>query len=149
MPSVPVECTRDHLMDTQAVESAITSKTKAIMPVQLNGRTCRMDEVLRIAKKHDLLIIEDSAQALGSKFKNKNAGTFGSAGAFSFYPAKVLPCLGDGGIVVTNDDSMAEKIYAPHEHGRDKNGEMTGWGMNSRLDNMQAAFLNFFFRSRQ
>ena len=90
------------------------------------------------------MIIEDSAQALGSKFKNKNAGTFGSAGAFSFYPAKVLPCLGDGGIVVTNDDSMAEKIYALHEHGRDKNGEMTGWGMNSRLDNMQAAFLNFF-----
>ena len=76
------------------------------MPTQLNGRTAKMDEICEIAKKHDLLIIEDSAQALGSKYKNKNAGTFGVGGCISFYPAKVLGCLGDGGLILCNDKNI-------------------------------------------
>jgi dTDP-4-amino-4,6-dideoxygalactose transaminase len=137
-----VECGCDHMMDVASFESAITNKTRAVMPVQLNGRTCDMDAILAIAKKHQLIVIEDAAQALGSMYKNKKAGTFGLAAAFSFYPAKVLGCLGDGGIVVTNDDEMADKVYRLHEHGRSKAGDIGCWGRNSRLDNLQAAILN-------
>ncbi|MFH1728856.1 MAG: DegT/DnrJ/EryC1/StrS family aminotransferase [Pseudomonadota bacterium] len=142
---VPIECGKDHMMDVDCMEKVISSKTTTIMPVQLNGRTCQMDAVLDIAKKHGLNVIEDAAQALGSKYKDKFAGTFGKAAAFSFYPAKILGCFGDGGIVVTNDDDIADKIYQLHEHGRDKNGEIKSWGYNSRLDNLQAAILNFIF----
>ena len=141
---VPVDCGEDHTINIESIKQAISSRTKAIMPVQLNGRTAKMDSIMEISKQNNLIVIEDSAQALGSKYKGQSAGTFGLAGAFSFYPAKVLPCFGDGGMVVTNDDVMAEKLYALHEHGRNKEGQMTGWGMNSRLDNLQAAFLNFF-----
>ena len=100
---IPVECGEDHLIDPEAVEKAITNKTKCIMPTQLNGRTANMDALCKIADNHGLFIIEDSAQALGSKFKEKNAGTFGLGGCLSFYPAKVLGCLGDGGIILCND----------------------------------------------
>jgi dTDP-4-amino-4,6-dideoxygalactose transaminase len=141
-----VDCGRDHMMDPDAFEKAITMRTKAVMPVQLNGRTCDMDRIMFIANEHNLLVIEDAAQALGSRFKDKCAGAFGLAGAISFYPAKVLGCLGDGGMVITNDDEFAEKIYALHEHGRDKDGKMLGWGFNSRLDNLQAAFLSVIFK---
>ncbi len=140
---VPVECGPDHLMDPAAIEKAITSKTKAILPVQLNGRTCNMDEIQKIADKHGLRIIEDSAQALGSKFKNRSAGSFGDIAAFSFYPAKTLGCFGDGGAIVTNDEKIAKEILKFRDHGRDEFGEVTGWGLNSRLDNLQAAILNF------
>ena len=94
---VLVECGPDHMIDPADVERAVTDKTRVIMPVQLNGRTCDMDALQTIADQHDLLIIEDAAQALGSRFKNKCAGTFGVAGTFSFYPAKLLGCFGDGG----------------------------------------------------
>ena len=100
---VPVECGSDHLMDPAAAAVAITSRTRALMPTQLNGRTCDMDALQTIADKHGLLIIEDAAQALGSRFKDKQAGTFGIASAISFYPAKNLGCLGDGGAVLTKD----------------------------------------------
>jgi dTDP-4-amino-4,6-dideoxygalactose transaminase len=140
---VPVECGPDHLIDPAAVEAAVNSKTRAIMPTQLNGRTCDMTAIQSIADKHGLLIIEDAAQALGSKFKGQCAGTFGIASAISFYPAKVLGCLGDGGAVVTNDDSIFEKIYQMRDHGRSTSGEIVSWGLNSRLDNLQAAFLDF------
>src|SRR4029079_7920669 len=107
---VPVDCGSDHLIDPKAIEAAITERTRAIMPVQLNGRTCDMDSIERIAAAHNLIIIEDAAQALGSKFKGRFAGTFGLASAFSFYPAKILGCFGDGGAVVTNDPEVARKI---------------------------------------
>lgn len=142
---VPVECGPDHLIDPTVIENAITSKTKAILPVQLNGRTCDMEAIQKIADKHGLKIIEDSAQALGSKFKNRSAGSFGDAAAFSFYPAKTLGCFGDGGAVVTNDDEIAKNIFMLRDHGRDDYGEIVGWGLNSRLDNLQAAILNFKF----
>ncbi len=144
---VLVECGKDHLIDATSVEKAITKKTRAIMPVQLNGRTANMDSIQAIANKHGLLIVEDSAQALGSKFKNKCAGTFGIAGTFSFYPAKLLGCFGDGGAVVTNDDAIAEKIRLMRDHGRNSEGDIVCWGTNSRLDNLQAAILNHKLQS--
>ena len=139
---VLVECGPDHMIDPVAVERAVTDKTRVIMPVQLNGRTCDMDALQTIADQHNLIIIEDAAQALGSRFKNNCAGTFGIAGTFSFYPAKLLGCFGDGGAVVTNDDNVANKVALLRDHGRDKKGEVVAWGTNSRLDNIQAAILN-------
>jgi dTDP-4-amino-4,6-dideoxygalactose transaminase len=140
---VPVECGPDHLMDPASAEAAITPRTKAIMPTQLNGRTCNMDDLQAVAGRHGLLIVEDAAQALGSRFKGKCAGTFGSASAFSFYPAKNLGCLGDGGAVLTNDDEMRRKMFLLRDHGRDESGDVVMWGLNTRLDNLQAAFLDF------
>ncbi len=139
---IPVDCGPDHLIDPDAVEAAVTSRTKAIMPTQLNGRTCDMSALQAIANKHNLLVIEDAAQGLGSKFKGRCAGTFGIASAISFYPAKVLGCLGDGGAVVTNDAQMYERIFQMRDHGRSTSGEIVSWGLNSRLDNLQAAFLD-------
>ena len=143
---VLVECGPDHLIDPAAVEAAVTSRTRAIMPVQLNGRTCDMDRLEAIARRHELLIIEDAAQGLGSKFKGRPAGSFGTAAAFSFYPAKVLGCFGDGGGVATNDDHVARRIGLLRDHGRNEQGDVVTWGLNSRLDNLQAAVLNVKFR---
>ncbi len=143
---VPVDIGVDRLLDAAAIEPAITARTKFIMPVQLNGRTCDMDAIQKIADKHDLRIIEDAAQALGSKFRGRFAGTFGVAAAFSFYPAKILGCLGDGGMVVTNDDIVAEKMELLRDHGRNRDGDVVMWGLNSRLDNLQAAVLHLQFR---
>jgi dTDP-4-amino-4,6-dideoxygalactose transaminase len=142
----PVDIGPDHLIDPRAIEAAVTEKTRAIMPVQLNGRTCDMDEIERIASKYNLLIIEDAAQALGSQFKGRFAGTFGIAAAFSFYPAKILGCFGDGGAVVTNDSEVARKIALLRDHGRNDQGDVEMWGLNSRLDNLQAAILHAQFR---
>ena len=144
---VPVDCREDHLIDPVAVEAAITPRTKAIMPTQLNGRTADMDALQAIADKHGLQIVEDSAQALGSKFKGRSAGTFGKAGCISFYPAKTLGCLGDGGCVFTNDDEMLRKLLMLRDHGRDETGVVQMWGLNSRLDNLQAAILNVILDS--
>lgn len=147
---IPVEAGADHLIDSISIERAITPRTKAIMPTQLNGRTCKMDAILKIAEKHNLLIIEDSAQALGSQFKGRHAGTFGVGGCVSFYPAKVLGCLGDGGAVLCNDEEIYEKILLMRDHGRNPDtGDVAIWGRNSRLDNLQAAFLNLQFNEYQ
>jgi dTDP-4-amino-4,6-dideoxygalactose transaminase len=143
---VLVECGPDHMIDPVAVADAVTPRTAAIMPVQLNGRTCDMDALQKIADRHGLAIIEDAAQALGSKFKGRNAGTFGLAAEFSFYPAKVLGCFGDGGGLTTNDSAIARKMSLLRDHGRDENGLVTTWGLNSRLDNLQAAVLNVKFQ---
>ena len=144
---VLVECGADHMIDPESVERAINDKTKVIMPTQLNGRTCDMDALQSIADKHGLVIIEDAAQALSSMYKGKCAGTFGLAGTFSFYPAKVLGCFGDGGAVATNDDKIAERVALFRDHGRNKDGEVVTWGTNSRLDNIQAAILNLKLRT--
>jgi len=140
---VPVECGPDHLIDAAAAEAAITSRTRAIMPTQLNGRTCNMDALQAIADRHGLILLEDAAQGLGSKFKGRCAGTFGAAAAISFYPAKVLGCLGDGGAVIMNSREIHERIYQMRDHGRGTTGEIVSWGLNSRLDNLQAAFLDY------
>jgi dTDP-4-amino-4,6-dideoxygalactose transaminase len=139
---VLVECGPDHMVDPESVAAAVTTRTRAIMPVQLNGRTCDMDALQAIADKHDLVIVEDAAQAIGSKFKGKNAGTFGIAAEISLYPAKILGCFGDGGVLLTNDAEMARKMNLLRDHGRDETGLVVTWGLNSRLDNLQAALLN-------
>ncbi len=139
---VLVDCGIDHLIDSSKLEVKITSKTRAIMPVQLNGRVAQMDSIVNIAKKYNLLIIEDSCQALGAKFDDKFAGTFGLTGTFSFFPAKTLGCFGDGGAIITDDDKIASKVKMLRDHGRDeKDGKVKLFGYNSRLDNIQAAIL--------
>jgi dTDP-4-amino-4,6-dideoxygalactose transaminase len=140
------DCGPDHMMDPASAEAAITPRTKAIMPVQLNGRTCDMDAIQAIADRHNLLIVEDAAQAIGSKFKGKTAGTFGIAAMISLYPAKILGCFGDGGLLLTNDAEMARKMSLLRDHGRDETGLVVTWGLNSRLDNLQAAVLNVKMR---
>jgi len=144
---VLVECGPDHLIDPAAVEAAITSRTRAIMPVQLNGRTCAMDDLQRIADRHGLVIVEDAAQGLGSRYKGRQAGTFGAAAGFSFYPAKVLGCFGDGGAVTVGDEDLAARIRLLRDHGRNEAGEMVTWGLNSRLDTLQAAVLSVKLRA--
>ncbi len=140
---VPVECGVDHLIDPQAVAAAITPRTSAILPTQINGRTADMEALAWLASRNGLLIVEDAAQALGSRFEGQCAGTFGAAAAVSFFPAKLLGCLGDGGAVIANDEGVAERARALHDHGRDGYGNVTGWGFNSRLDNLQAAILDY------
>jgi dTDP-4-amino-4,6-dideoxygalactose transaminase len=143
--AVPVlaDCGPDHLIDAADVARKIGPKTKGIMPVQLNGRTANMDGILALAQQHGLRIVEDSAQALGSKFKGRFAGTFGVAGTCSFYPSKTLGCFGDGGAVFTNDDAAADYMRLLRDHGRAATGDVVTWGYNSRLDNVQAAILDF------
>lgn len=133
----------DHMLDPSSVESLITPRTKAIMPVQVNGRTCDMDALQAIADRYGLMIVEDAAQGLGAKFNGRSAGTFGKFSTISFYPAKLLGCFGDGGAVVTNDDALAEKLTLLRDHGRNAAGRVVAWGFNSRLDNLQAAILDF------
>ena len=142
---IPVEAGSDHLMDPRSIEHLITENTKGIMPTQLNGRIANMDEIQEIANKYKISIYEDSAQALGAKYDGKFAGSFGKGGCISFYPAKVLGCFGDGGAVITNNDEIYEKVKLYRDHGRNDNGEITIWGYNSRLDNLQAAILNYYF----
>ncbi|MBU6236156.1 MAG: DegT/DnrJ/EryC1/StrS family aminotransferase, partial [Alphaproteobacteria bacterium] len=145
--AVPCDIGPDNLMDPASVEKLITPKTRVILPTHVNGRTCAMDPIMDLAKKHNLMVAEDAAQALGSTYKGKCAGTFGLFGTFSFYPAKVLGCFGDGGAVITNDDELAKTLRALRDHGRDETGRVVMWGTNARLDNLQAAFLNFNFKS--
>jgi UDP-2-acetamido-2-deoxy-ribo-hexuluronate aminotransferase len=139
---IPVDIGEDNLISIQAIQDAITPNTVGIMPTQLNGRVCDMDSILAITKKHGLFVVEDAAQALGAKYKGRHAGTFGLASDISFFPAKVLGCLGDAGGVLVNDKDLYHKIFQLHDHGRDVDGEVRRWGRNSRLDNIQAAILS-------
>jgi dTDP-4-amino-4,6-dideoxygalactose transaminase len=140
---IPVDIGDDNLICAKSVEEAVTSNTVGIMPTQLNGRVCDMDKINKIAKKHNLFIVEDAAQSLGARFKGQHAGTFGLASCISFFPAKVLGCFGDAGAVLVNDKNLYHKIYQLHDHGRDVDGEVKRWGRNSRLDNIQAAILSY------
>lgn len=140
---VLAECGPDHMLDAADVEKRVTSKTRAIMPVQVNGRTCDMDALQSVADRHGLMLVEDAAQALGSKFKGRCAGTFGKFGTISFYPAKLLGCFGDGGAIITNDNDVAKQIALLKDHGRNEEGRVVAWGYNSRLDNLQAAVLDY------
>ena len=132
---------QDYLLCPKAAASKITKQTKAIMPTQLNGRCADMPGLRALTKNNKLFLTEDSAQGLGARYGNEFAGTFGSFGTLSFYPAKLIGCFGDGGAIMTNDHGLAEKMRAMRDHGRDETGKVTMWGTNSRLDNLQAAFL--------
>lgn len=131
-----------YTLDPSKIEGAITSKTKAIMPVHLCGLPAEMDEIMAIAQKHKLLVIEDCAQAHGAEYKGKKVGTFGMAASFSFYPGKNLGAYGDAGGIVTNDASLAEKCRMIANHGQKGKHNHLIEGRNSRLDGLQAAILN-------
>lgn len=124
------------------IEEKITSKTKAIMVVHLYGQAVEMEKIWTIAKKYDLKIIEDSAQAHGACYKGKRTGSLGDASGFSFYPGKNLGCIGDGGCVTTDDDELAYKIRAIANYGSDYKYHHIFKGVNSRLDEIQAAVLD-------
>ena len=124
------------------IEEKITSKTKAIMVVHLYGQAVQMEKISAIAKKYDLKVIEDSAQAHGAFYQGKRVGSLGDASGFSFYPGKNLGCLGDGGAVTTNDDELAKKIRAIANYGSHKKYCNLYKGVNSRLDEIQAAVLD-------
>ena len=131
----------------EAIEKAVTSKTKAIVPVHLFGQAAEMDAILKIAKKHNLYVIEDNAQALGANFKHKTGekvktGCIGDVGTTSFFPSKNLGCYGDGGAIFTNNDELAHLIRGIANHGMYKRYYHDVVGVNSRLDSIQAAVLN-------
>jgi len=129
-------------INTQLIEEKITSRTKAIAPVHLFGRPAYMNEINKIAKKYNLLVIEDACQAHGAIYNGKIVGTLSDASAFSFYPGKNLGAYGDGGAIVTNNDELAEKIRMFANHGRKEKYNHEFEGINSRLDGLQAAILN-------
>lgn len=133
---------RTYNIDPAKIEEKITPATKAIMPVHLYGQPCDMDPILAIAKKHDLYVIEDCAQAHGATYKGQIIGSFGDGAGFSFYPGKNLGALGDAGAFVTNDKSLAEQVRALGNYGSDYKYHHIYKGVNSRLDELQAAFLS-------
>ena len=133
-------------MDAQKVEAAITSKTRAIMPVHLFGLPADLDPILTIAKAKKLYVIEDAAQAIGSRYNGRFIGTIGDFGCFSFFPSKNLGGAGDGGLVTTNDSAMAKRLRMIRVHGSDRRYFHDIQGMNSRLDALQAAILRVKLR---
>ena len=142
-----VDVDEDYNVNVDQVEKAISPRTKAIMPVHLNGRLCDMKKLMKIAAKHNLIVIEDAAQALGASIDGKKAGSFGLTGCFSFYPAKILGSAGDGGMLVTNSKEVAEKVRLLRDHGVQRStGDILFYGFNSRLDNLQAAILDIKLR---
>ena len=130
----------------EKIEKLITKKTKAIMPVHWTGRVCNMEKILKIAKKHNLKVIEDAAQAMGAYFKNKHAGTFGIVSAFSTHPFKNLNAVGDGGFIITDNKKIYEKIKTYRNHGLKNRDDVEIVGVNSRLDSLHAEILSFRLR---
>lgn len=129
-------------INTSLTEAAITDRTKAIIPVHLYGQPCDLDPLMNIAKRRHLYIVEDCAQAHGALYKGKKVGTFGDLGCFSFYPGKNLGALGDAGAIITNDERLANKARAIGNYGSDYKYHHIYKGNNSRLDELQAAFLS-------
>lgn len=140
---VLVEVGSDYNMDADAFEAAITKRTKAVIAVSLNGRVCQMDRIVAIAERHNLIVIEDSAQALGAELHGRRAGSFGLTGCFSFYPFKILGGFGDGGAITTNNADVAGMVRRLRYNGEDREtGEYHYHGQTALLDNVQAAVLN-------
>jgi len=131
-----------YLMDIGAAKRAVTAKTRAIIPVHLYGQVVPMDELLALAERHHLTVIEDACQSHGAKYKGRTSGTFGLMGAFSFFPGKNLGAFGDGGAIVTDSQKMYEELLALRNYGSPKKYYHPKFGMNSRLDGIQAAILN-------
>ena len=143
--ATPVYCdvNKDQLLDPDKIEALITPKTKAIMPVHWTGRMCDMDAIQAIADKHGLLIIEDSAQSMGSTLNGKHGGTFGIAGAISCHPLKNLNALGDGGMLLTDNDELAEWARLYRNHGIQSRDNIVLYGINSRMDVLNAEVLKY------
>jgi dTDP-4-amino-4,6-dideoxygalactose transaminase len=137
-----VDVLPDQNLDPNCIEAAITPRTKAIMPVHLTGRTARMDQVMEIARRHGLYVIEDAAQSIGARFKGQLAGTFGDVGCFSAHPLKNLNAVGDAGFVVTNNDQVAQRLRRLRNNGLVDRNTVAEWGVVSRLDTVQAAVLS-------
>jgi dTDP-4-amino-4,6-dideoxygalactose transaminase len=137
---------KTYTMDPAGLEKALSPRTRAIIPVHLYGQPADMDPILEFARAHNLVVIEDAAQAHGAEYKGKRAGTMGDAGCFSFYPGKNLGALGEAGAVVTNDPELAEKIRTLRDHGqvRKYRHSMIGW--NCRMDGIQGAVLSVKLR---
>jgi len=141
----------DFTIDVAAVEKAITPRTKAIVPVHLFGQCAKMEELMQLAQKHNLYVIEDTAQAIGADYHfsdgtKQKAGTIGTAGCTSFFPSKNLGCYGDGGAIFTNDDELGKKIRMIANHGQSVQYYHDEIGVNSRLDSIQAAILRIKLR---
>ncbi len=144
---VLVDVAADYNLDVRLLERAVTPRTRALLPVHLNGRVCDMEPIMAVAQRHNLLVIEDAAQALGATYKGRKAGTFGVAGCFSFYPFKVLGGFGDGGALVTDDPKIARAATLLRFNGEDRqSGEYHYHGQTALLDNVQAAVLDVKLR---
>src|SRR5205085_1003219 len=140
---VYVDCEANfYNIDTAKIEAAITPETRAIIPVHLYGLPAEMDAVMEIARKHNLKVIEDCAQAHGAKYKGRTVGTFGDAATFSFYPGKNLGAYGDAGAIVTNNEPVAERARLIANHGQPSKYRHTIVGRNSRMDGIQGAVLS-------
>lgn len=135
-------CAQTMNMDLAQVEAAVTPRTRAILPVHFAGRAMPLGDLLDVANKHHLAVVEDAAQAHGAKWNDASCGTFGSAGCFSFYPGKNLGAFGDGGMIVTKDDDLAALLRRRRNYGQSEKYHHTEAGCNSRLDSIQAAILS-------
>jgi dTDP-4-amino-4,6-dideoxygalactose transaminase len=133
-------------IDPRAIESAITPRTRALVPVHLAGRLARMPEILAVAKKHNLFVLEDAAQSVGAKLDGKRAGAWGDAASFSLHPLKNLHAYGDAGILTTNRKDLVEKLALAKNHGLQNRDRCEFWSFNCRLDEMQAALLRVHLR---
>lgn len=137
----------DWLLSAESIEANITERTTAIMPVHVNGRLCNMEKICEVAERLGLRVFEDAAQALGARFDDASAGSFGEWATFSFYPSKTLGSFGDAGGLVTQNDEIAEKVMSMRNHGADENKaiptDIDVWGTNCRLDNLHAAILSY------
>ena len=138
-----VDVLDDQNINPEMIESAISEKTKVIMPVHLTGRVCNMDPIIDIAKKYNLFVVEDSAQAIGSKYKGKSSGSIADVGCFSTHPLKNLNACGDGGFITTNDKNLFKKAKSLSNHGMFDRDMVDSFGYVSRMDNLQASVLNY------
>lgn len=134
-----VDIGQDFNMDVSILDQAVTTRTKAIVPVHLNGRMCDMDSVMEVAERYNLFVIEDAAQAVGAQYRGRYAGSFGQMGCFSMHPLKLLSVPGDGGFISAQDQETAEQLRMFRDHGQKTKEELVCFGFNSRLDNIHAA----------
>lgn len=141
-----VDVGEDMNIDPKLIESAISEHTKAIIPVHLTGRVADMNAIQTITDEHNLLVIEDAAQAIGAKYTGKRAGSFGICAGFSLHPLKNLHVHGDGGVITTNDNALFETLMKYRNHGLKNRDECEFWGINSRLDSIQAGIANIKLR---
>ena len=133
-------------INADLIAEAVTSRTKAIMPVHLYGHPCEIEQIAQIAARYELDVVEDCAQAIGASYRGRKVGTFGKAGCFSFFPSKNLGCMGDGGMVLTNDEGVYQRVEMLRRHGAEVKYHHTEIGLNSRLDELQAAILRVKLR---
>ena len=141
--TVFVDVNDDLNINEDLIESSITEKTKAIMPVHWSGKVCNMNKIIELAKKYNLHVIEDSAQGMGSYYNNQHAGTFGDISAFSAHPLKNLNAVGDSGFLITDNADLFNKIKLLRNHGMESRDNVKIFGVNSRLDSLNAEILSF------